>query len=98
MKILPRKSFRYTPLERALKKLYRKFFPVPKSPYTMGEVRDICSVHLVPPNRLEKFFDMCIQLLQAIKGEHIGDYLEFGVFNGSSMASMYKTAQSFGLS
>ncbi len=86
-------NFRYSPLKRSLKELYRKFFPVPKSPWTAGHVKDICTVNLVPPEKLKTFFAQCIKGLQDIKGEDIGDYLEFGVFNGSSISSMYLAAK-----
>lgn len=91
-------SFRYNRAQRIGEKIYRKFFPMPKSPYTMGEVQDICSVNLVPPEKLKHFFGDCIKMLQGIKGDAIGDYLEFGVFNGSSLSSMYITAKQLGLS
>lgn len=82
------RNFRYNFFQRILKKLYRKFFPVPKSPWTDGEVKDICTVNLVPPEKLISFFKDCINTLKEIKGEEIGDYLEFGVFNGNSIGSM----------
>lgn len=85
--------FRYSPLQRVSKKIYRKFFPVPKSPWTKGYVKNICKVNLVPPETLKDFFGKCVQKLQSIKGKEIGDYLEFGVFNGSSLSSMYLTAK-----
>ncbi len=86
-------NFRYHPVERAAKTVYRKFFPIQKSSYTVGQIDDICSVNLVPPERLEIFFEKCIKRLQKIKGGDIGDYLEFGVFNGSSIGSMYLTCK-----
>lgn len=89
-------SFRYSSIQRVSKKIFRKFFPVPKSPWTMGRVEDICCVNLVPPEKLKTFFADCIKKLQGIKGKDIGDYLEFGVFNGSSMSSMYLTAKKLG--
>jgi len=92
-----RVGFDYSPFKRSIKKIYRKFSPVPKSPWTMGDVQDICSVNLVPPEDLKIFFENCIRLLQRIKGNSIGDYLEFGVFNGSSMSSMHLTAKKLGL-
>ena len=91
-------SFRYSPLKRASKKFYRKFFPVSESPWQIGEVEDICAITLVPPEDLKVFFKSCIKKLQAIKGDNIGDYLEFGVFNGSSLSSMYLAAQEINLS
>lgn len=82
-------SFRYSSFERTAKRLYRKVRPVPRSPWTAGEVQNICEVNLVPPERLISFFSDCILLLRKEKGEDIGDYLEFGVFNGNSIGSMY---------
>ncbi|MBI1326985.1 MAG: hypothetical protein GC136_05020 [Alphaproteobacteria bacterium] len=82
-------TYRYSPLQICAKKLYRKFFPVPRSPWTAGAVDDICTIHLVPPERLISFFSGCITMLQKLKGPEIGDYLEFGVFNGSSIGSMH---------
>ncbi len=89
-------AFRYNLLQRILKKVYRKFDPVPKSPWTQGPVSDICEINLVPPEKLKIFFAKCIKTLQKSKGKDIGAYLEFGVFNGSSMASMYQTAKNMG--
>lgn len=86
-------NFRYNSFQRTLKIIFRKFIPVPKSPWTMGKVKDICEINLVPPERLKSFFTESIKRLQAIKGEKIGDYLEFGVFNGASISSMYLTAK-----
>jgi O-methyltransferase len=90
-------SFRYTAAQRKFKILKRKFFPVPKSPWTGGHVDDICAVNLVPPADLKSFFQSCIKRLQDIKGKEIGDYLEFGVFNGSSISSMFLTCKKLGL-
>lgn len=89
-------TFRYTPLTRWLKKLYRVFSPVPTSPYTIGEVDDICEINLVPPQKLITFFECCLERLKELNGT-VGDYLEFGVFNGSSMASMYWARKNSGL-
>lgn len=82
-------TFRYSLIEREARRLYRKWRPVPRSPWTAGPVKDICAVNLVPPERLVDFFEDCISTLGAIKGTDIGDYLEFGVFNGNSIGSMY---------
>jgi hypothetical protein len=90
-------SFRYNALVRKSKEIYRKFFPVPESPYTIGHIDDICAVHLVPPEILRTFFKDAIRKLQALKGKNIGDYLEFGVFNGASLCSMYLTCKELGL-
>lgn len=90
-------NYRYSPLKVLFKKTYRKFFPVPKSPYTIGHIDDICAVNLVPPERLIGFFKECIKMLQEIKGKDIGDYLEFGVFNGSSIGSMWLASKELGV-
>jgi O-methyltransferase len=81
--------FRYSPLTKVAKKLYRRFKPVPVSPWTEGKVDDICAVNLVPPEKLVDFFKRAIGTLQESKGWNIGDYFDFGVFNGNSIGSMY---------
>ena len=90
-------GYRYNPLQRWIKKTYRKFNPVPGSPWTKGEVDDICKINLVPPETLKTFFTRCIKQLQKLKGKEIGDYLEFGVFNGSSLGSAYLTVKDLNL-
>ncbi len=86
-------QFTYSPLEILIITIYRKFFPVQKSSYTLWEVEDICSINLVPPQDLEEFFTKCITTLQEVKWEDIWSYLEFGVFNGSSIWSMVKASK-----
>jgi len=90
-------SFRYGPIKRWVTTVYRKFNPVPGSPWTKGQVDDICKINLVPPETLKIFFENCIKKLQTIKGENVGDYFEFGVFNGSSLGSAYLTAKRMNL-
>ncbi|MCX6825446.1 MAG: hypothetical protein NTY80_04475 [candidate division SR1 bacterium] len=90
--------FRYSWIQKKFKTVYRIFFPISKSAYTIGEVDDICSIELVPPEDLKGFFTSAIQLLQKTKGKEIGDYLEFGVFNGSSLSNMYLSCKKMGLS
>jgi hypothetical protein len=90
------RNFRYTPQLRALRKAYRKLFPVPRSPWTAGHVEDICSINLVPPEKLISFFINCVSRLRRLKGDEIGDYLEFGIFNGSSIGSMYLAREATG--
>ncbi len=89
-------NFRYSPIKRVVKKIYRKFIPVPISPYTAGHVANICAVNLVPAEKLISFFQDYISKLQKIKGEDIGDYLEFGIFNGNSIGSMYLAKNNMG--
>jgi O-methyltransferase len=90
-------SFRYNVVQRLLKILYRKFFPVPRSPWTAGYVEDVCAVNLVPPQQLVSFFTDCLALLKRLKGSEVGDYLEFGIFNGNSIGSMYLARQNTGM-
>lgn len=90
-------SFRYNIFIKTSKKIYRRFFPVPKSPWTAGDIEDICAVNLVPPEKLVDFFKECISRLQKLKGSDVGDYLEFGVFNGNSIGSMYLAREATGI-
>jgi hypothetical protein len=80
-----------------LTKLYRKLRPSVNSPYTLGPVADICAVQLVYPSKLRAFFDNCIGILKRERGGEVGDYLEFGVFNGTSLSSMYRATKEAGL-
>jgi len=91
-------GFHYTKLQAIAKRMYRTFFPVPKSPWTDGYVEDICAVALVPPQKLIAFFTSMLEKLKALKGDAVGDYLEFGVFNGNSMSSMYKASHAMACS
>lgn len=91
-------GFRYNPIEKWARKTYRRFRPIPGSPWTKGAVDDICQINLVPPETLKMFFADCIERLKMVKGENVGDYLEFGVFNGSSIGSAYMTAKKMGAS
>jgi len=86
-------SYRYNFIQKWSKIIYRKFIPVPGSPWTKGHVDDICNINLVPPEKLKMFFTDCINILQDVKGKDIGDYLEFGVFNGSSLGTAFLTAK-----
>jgi len=90
-------GFRYNSLQRKLKKIFRKFFPIQKSSYTTGYVKDICAVHLVPPKKLKRFFLKSIKTLRTLKGGEVGDYLEFGVFNGTSMICMMQACRELGI-
>jgi hypothetical protein len=84
------RNFRYSKLTIFLKKFYRNFHPIQRSQYTKGNVEDICAINLVPRSVIKKFFTKSVERLRKLKGHNIGDYLEFGVFNGSSLGSMYK--------
>lgn len=88
---------RYTAIERAARRFHRQLFPVPKSPWTNEPIDDVTKVDLVPPKDLMAFFARCLSLLGELKGDDLGDYLEFGVFNGSSMASLSHALSRSGL-
>jgi len=51
---------------------------------------------LVPEAKLEHTQDQAVQLLRS-KGAELGDYLEFGVYCGASLACMYRTLERAGL-
>jgi hypothetical protein len=91
-------SYRYGPVKKLLIKLWRKLRPSVDSPYTIGPVDDICAVQLVDPEKMQNFFADCINTLRSLRGDEIGDYLEFGVFNGTSLSNMYFAARRCGLS
>jgi len=38
---------------------------------------------------MQEFFVRCVALLRSVRGEAVGDYLEFGVFNGGSISNMH---------
>jgi hypothetical protein len=83
------RSFRYGQTTKRLKKAYRKIFPVPQTTYGPRKIEDICAVNFVSPKVLHSFFKSSIKRLRKERGADIGDYLEFGVYNGTSLASMY---------
>lgn len=90
-------THRYSKIKRILKRVYRKLIPVESSPWTSGLVEDICLINLIPPQKLISFFEDCIEKLEEVRGKGIGDYLEFGVFNGNSIGSMYFAAKKYNL-
>lgn len=60
-------------------------------------VESVSEVHLVPPEKLVSFFGNCIETLGALRDGDVGKYLEFGVFNGSSIGSMYLAREKAGV-
>jgi len=89
-------SFKYNTAQRVTRKVYRKFFPVQKSSYRAGYVEDTCSVHLVSPEDFKNIFYQLHRAVAKVKGNDIGDYFEFGVFNGASLSSAYMTFKAMG--
>lgn len=91
-------SFRYNPTQKLLIKIFRALRPSVPSAYTKGPIDDICKVTFSDPAEMQQFFVSCINLLKKEREGDIGDYLEFGVFNGTSMANMYFAAKEIGTS
>lgn len=92
-----RSPYRYSKLDSKFRKFWRNFFPMPVSSYTEGRVQNICAVQLVPPDKLISSFESYIELLYTLRGPDIGSYMEFGVFNGSSMFCMHQALKNFGI-
>lgn len=68
----------------------------------LGDRRDRFKVairpRLVPERRLQRSFREALAMLKERKdGMPLGDYLEFGVFNGTSMVCMYRALQELDL-
>jgi O-methyltransferase len=98
-------DFTYSKLERLFKKLIRKYIaPIPGSPYTKGDIQEIWNVELTPPERLKMFYKQSLSILLAENNSDISfidnflvQYNEFGVFNGSSIASFVQAIQELGI-
>ena len=59
---------------------------------------DPISLRLVPEEAFrDKVRELVALIIQKQGKEHIGDYLEFGVFNGATLAGVYQVFQEFGL-
>ncbi len=59
---------------------------------------DPMALRLVPEEAFRgKVRELVAQMIQRQGKEDIGDYLEFGVFNGATLSSVYQVFQEFGL-
>lgn len=85
---------RYSPLGRLLRRFARFFRPIPKS-LDYSDIADICAVRLVPEQALTEVYCTALSLLGASARE--GAYVEFGVFNGTSLACMSSAVSRSGL-
>lgn len=72
-----------------LRRFYRRFRPIPKSSNPQTD-EQIYATNLVPLERLRRRFAETLAYLQTRHGRVLGDYLEFGVYNGASMTCMHK--------
>ncbi len=84
---------RYTRTGRILRRLLRLVRPIPKSPDYSHET-DICAVKLVPERKLMEAFCRALRELGNEASECL--YVEFGVFNGTSLACMASAAAKSG--
>jgi O-methyltransferase len=71
-----------------LRALYRVFDPIPKSP-APNSADDAYALQLVPTAQLTQKFVVAIDFLTRSTGTLLGDYVEFGVYNGTSMGCMF---------
>jgi hypothetical protein len=78
-----------TDIWNGLRWLYRAVNPIPKSPIANNEVH-LRDLELVPPQALTRKFVRALRLVKSLSRGNIGDYVEFGVFNGTSIACMYE--------
>jgi len=88
-----RLDFRYSRYEILLKKMYRKVFPIKVSSYIVTDVPNIQAVNSTQPKKLRNFFIRSLKTLKEIRGPHVGDYVEFGVFNGPSISAMCEASK-----
>jgi len=82
---------RYSSLGRLLRRLVRVLRPISKSP-DYSDTADICAVRLVPEQALTEVYRKALRILGASARD--GAYVEFGVFNGTSLACMSAAAAS----
>lgn len=71
--------------------LLRKLNPIPRSPEP-ATAAERFTLRLVPEEALTEKFAIAIQTLRA-EGRCIGPYLEFGVYNGTSLACMFRAQE-----
>jgi hypothetical protein len=75
------------PIKNLLKFVLRKLNPIPKPP-EISNYSNICDIELVPYNDLFVFYNRIIKEVFEKKTSLV--HLEFGVFNGTSLAAAYK--------
>lgn len=90
-------NFRYTTFQKTGKRMLRTVLPAPHSSAIVKTYDNVCAVEFVSPKKLRAFFGHAIKELRNARGEDIGDYLEFGVFNGSSMAAVVSLCKDLGI-
>lgn len=71
-----------------LDRLYRRISPIPPSPSPRTKDENY-KLPLVPAAALTDRLEEILHLLQSQTSAQIGDYAEFGVYNGTSMGCMF---------
>ncbi len=55
-------------------------------------------VSFVPPEQLQMFFESAVQkLIETVGRDNLGDYLEFGVYQGNSTMAMHAALEKLGM-
>lgn len=95
---MKRKVYGTQPIQsfNTIRRIYRRFRPIPKSPKG-STPEELQKLILVPTDSLTKKFVQAINLLRANSINVFGDYLEFGVYNGTSMICMHEALLATGL-
>lgn len=70
-------------------RLYRRISPIPPSPSPRSKDENY-QLQLVPSAALTDRLEEILHLLQSQPSGQIGDYAEFGVYNGTSMSCMFE--------
>jgi O-methyltransferase len=80
-------------IDKLLKPL-RKYLPAKfKAWYKLNTVKDVISVDQLKP----QYEKACKYFIETIGKDSIGDYLEFGVFRGTSISCMHEVLKNFQL-
>jgi O-methyltransferase len=84
------------PLFNSFRILYRRFYPMLKTPVAATDEERL-ALQYVPPQPLTAKFTSVLSYLQKHSRYPIGDYFEFGVYNGTSMSCMNAALMALGL-
>lgn len=91
--VSPHGFARWRSLSDRMVKIYRWFRPIPTSPEP-GQGEDPTALTLVPVRAVEDRIRAAIAMLQPF-GEPVETYVEFGVYNGTSLIAAYRAFNSF---
>ncbi|GGN62928.1 hypothetical protein GCM10011349_47070 [Novosphingobium indicum] len=79
-----------------LRRIYRILRPIPRSPVPASS-EDAYRLQLIPTETLTGRFEEALTILSQYLGDQIGAYVEFGVYNGSSMLCMRSALRTLGI-